>query len=181
MKRIIVIALVAIFSVTAKAQSTNSGGVQTTTLQVSNAIQISFTGASGMVEVPFTSLTDMLNGVETATHEVKISSNTPYKVTVKQSNDNMSYSGLALLGNLLQVSNIMKVRVMSNNTGGTQPLLAYLLGWQSFSANGVPVTLLSNCTAGNNKTFSVKYKVTPGISFAPGLYSVDMVYTATQQ
>ena len=175
------IATLAMLSVTAKAQNSAVTGVQPTNLELSNALEISFTGSSSIVNIPFTSLNDMLNGVETATHQIKVRSNKQFKVTVQPSSNTFTYSGTGLINNLLQVSNVMKVRVLDNNTGGTQPFIAWLLGWQSFSSLGTPVTLLNNCNPGSNQTFSVKYKATPGIGSIAGNYSTEMIYTATQQ
>lgn len=163
------------------AQATNAAGTQPAVLALSNAIELSFTGNTAtIVNIPFTTLNDLLNGVETANHTLNVSSNKPYTVTVKQSSNQLTYSGTSLLPLLLQVSNVMKVKVENNGTGGTQPLLALLLGWQAFNALGLPVTLLNNCPAGGNKTFDVKYKATPGINVSSGTYTVEMVYTATQ-
>lgn len=44
---------------------------------------------------------------------------------------------------------------------------------------GLTVTVLTNCHAGDNQTFTVKYKATPGVNCVAGNYIIDMVYTAT--
>lgn len=181
MQRIIFLAVLAISSYTCAAQNDIATGAHSANLDLSNALEISFTGNSGVINIEFFSLNDMLNGVETATHEILVKSNKKYKVTVKPSSNNFTYSGPSLLGSLLKCSSVMKIQVVDNNTGGTQPYLARLLGWQAFSALGLPVTLLNNCDPGGNKTFTVKYKATPGINCVAGNYSTDMVYTATQQ
>lgn len=180
MKKSAIIALLIAATATAYGQNGNSTGLQKTNLDLSNALEISFT-SSNNVDIQFNSLNDMLNGVETATHEVKVRSNKKFKVSVKQASNIFNYAGNNLVGSLLQVSNVMKVQVVNNNTGGDRPWLAWLFGWQSFSAIGTPVTLLTNCDAGDNRTFTVKYKATPGINFEAGTYTVDMVYTATQE
>jgi len=177
------VAILAILSFTAQAQNaTSAAGAQKANLDLSNALEISFTGnSSEIINVEFASLTDMINGVETAEHEIRVRSNKKFKVTVKPSSNNFTYSGNSLIGTLLRVSNVMKIQVVNNNTGGSQPFSAQLLGWQSFSILGTPVTLLNNCDAGGNQTFTVKYKATPGVNCKAGNYSTEMVYTATQQ
>lgn len=182
MKKIIgILSAVLAFGIS-HAQNQNSGGSQETNLQLSNAIELSFTSSnSSNMDVAFNSLSDMMNGVETAAHEVRVRSNKKFKVTVQQSSNNFSYSGNYILNTLMKVSSVMKVKVVNNNTGGSQPLSAVLAGWQSFSIWGTPVTLLNNCDPGGNQTFTVKYKATPGTNFVAGTYTVDMVYTATQQ
>lgn len=182
MKRITILAVLAFLSVAAQGQQTTANSaVQSTNLALSNALEISFTGNSGIVDIDFASLNDLVNGVETASHQIKVSSNKKYKVTVRPASDNFTYAGSSLLGSLLKVSTVMKIKVEDNNTGGDRPWLAQILGWQSFSVLGLPVTLLTDCDAGNNQTFTVKYKATPGINCVAGNYNADMVYTATQQ
>ncbi|MCB0700871.1 MAG: hypothetical protein KDC11_13515, partial [Chitinophagaceae bacterium] len=41
--------------------------------------------------------------------------------------------------------------------------------------------LITTADRGGNQTFSVKYKATPGFAYPAGTYSVDVVYTATQE
>ncbi len=43
------------------------------------------------------------------------------------------------------------------------------------------VYLISNGQNGGNQTFSVMYNATPGFAYPAGTYTVDVVYTATQQ
>lgn len=182
MQRVVLFIIGAIISLSASAQNASSGGAQTTNLDMSNALEISFTGNnSSTVDVEFGSLNDMVNGVETAKHELKVRSNKKFKVTVKPSSNNFTYAGNSLIGTLLKVSTVMKIKVEDNNTGGTRPFAARLLGWQAFSALSLPVTLVSNCQPGDNQTFTVKYKVTPGMNCVAGVYTTEMVYTATQQ
>ncbi|MCB0696984.1 MAG: hypothetical protein KDC07_06450 [Chitinophagaceae bacterium] len=182
MKRITLSAILAISFLTSFAQNAGSSGAQTADLNLSNALEISFTdNSSSTINVQFNSLSDMINGVETSTHEIRVRSNKKFKVTVKPSSNNFSYSGSSLIGTLLKVSTVMKIQVVNNNTGGNQPLSALLTGWQNFSVLGLPVTLLNNCNPGNNQTFTVKYKATPGVNCVAGNYTTDMVYTATQQ
>ena len=181
MKKLLGVAMLSIVAGVATGQTQKAAtGAQTAKLALDNALEISFT-TNEAVNIQFNSLNDMLNGVETATHEIKVRSNKKFKVTVKPSSNSFTYSGSSLLGSLLSVSNVMKIRVIDNNTGGDEPLLAKILGWQPFSNLGIPVTLLTGCDPGNNQTFTVKYKATPGINVVAGTYTTEMVYTATQQ
>lgn len=180
LKKIIVISLLALCSIAAQAQNDAASGSQTANLNLSDAIDISFVSSTTVQNIEFNSLNDLINGVETAEHELRVRSNKKFKVTVKPSSRNFTYSGSYVLNTLLRVSNVMKIAVTDNNTGGTQPFFAQLTGWQSFSYFGWPTTLLNNCDAGGNQTFKVKYKATPGVNAVAGTYTVDMVYTATQ-
>lgn len=181
MKKVTIIISLLLTAWAGKAQNANGIGEQNANLEMSNALEISFTSNTNAVNMEFTSLNDMVNGIETATHEIKVRSNKKFRVTVKPASNTFTYSGLALIGSLLQVSSVMKIQVGNNNTGGDRPWLAQIFGWQSFSSLGLPVTLLTDCDAGGNQTFTVKYKATPGISVTSGNYTAEMVYTATQE
>lgn len=181
MPKAILLLLLTIITGNIYAQNNGSSGVQSTSLDMSNALELTFTSTNNSIDIEFNSLNDMLNGVETAKHEIRVRSNKKFKVTVKPSSNTMTYSGPSLIGSLLKCSNVMKIQVADNKTGGTQPFTARVLGWQSFSAWGFPVTLLTNCKPGGNQTFTVKYKATPGINCVAGTYTTEMVYTATQQ
>lgn len=180
MKRVGVVILLVLSSWVANAQNDVASGAQTANLNLSNAIDIALVSSNTTQNIEFNSLNDLINGVESAEHELRVRSNKKFKVTVKPSSTKFSYSGSYILGTLLRVSSVMKIQVTENNTGGSQPFFAQLSGWQAFSYWGFPTTLLNNCTPGGNQTFKVKYKATPGINTVAGTYTVDMVYTATQ-
>lgn len=160
------------------AQPANTSGTQTANLELSNSLDIVLLSSSSTT-MSFTSINDMLNGVESGTQELMVRSNKDFKVSVAASSNNFTYTGSSIINNILSVSSVLKVRVVSNNTGGTVPFLMWLLGYQSIPGTG-GMTILNNCNSGGNQTFSVKYKATPGVMNAGGNYSVDIIYTATQ-
>jgi len=43
------------------------------------------------------------------------------------------------------------------------------------------LNIVNNGNLGSDQRFSVKYKATPGISYGTGTYTVDVIFTATQQ
>ena len=79
MKKIIAIAAFASLGFAANAQNANSSASQTVNLSLSNAIEITFTGtgnATGSdVTIPFTTVNDYANGVESSAQELKVRSN----------------------------------------------------------------------------------------------------------
>lgn len=166
---------------TAYAQNVDGAATQAANLQMENAIELTIMSGVSNMDIEFNSLNDMINGVTTAKHQIRVRSNKKFKVTVKPSSNNFTYSGSSLIGTLMKVSNVMKIKVTDNQTGGSQPLVAQLLGWQSFSVLNTPVTLLTGCSAGGNQTFNIQYKATPGTNCVAGSYTTDMVYTATQE
>ena len=176
MKNIIAIIILVAATLNANAQNATATAAQSASLALSNAIQISFTNSnSSNVSVAFNSAAQMNSGVETIDHEVLVQSNLPYSVTVNTPT-NFTYSGNANTNNVIPVWNKFKMRIMSNNTGGTN-----VLGNGFSNVQNGNTTLFTNCPAGGNNTFEVRYKLMPGSSYASGTYAMNMVYTATQQ
>ena len=122
-------------------------------------------------------LTDLLNGITSSTQNLTVSSTKGFNITVKTNSANFTYTGSYLLGTLMPVAGKLKIKVPSNSTGGS------IAG--SF-ANFANVTssaqnLITGGTTGTNKNFSVQYQGLPGLGFALGTYSTQIVFTATQQ
>ena len=186
MKKIIILAA-SIFSFAAvKAQNTSnasSTASQTVQLALSNALEITFTGngsATGStVTLPFATVNDYANGVESAAQEIRVRSNKNFSVTVKTAAANFSVTNNGNTATSSMPASVLGVAVASNNTGGQ-------IG-QGFSANSYNVlsataaNLITNAANGGNQTFSVKYKATPGFAYPAGTYATDVVFTATQQ
>lgn len=159
------------------AQNANTNAQQTANLGLSDAVEVTIT-SSATTNITFNSINDMINGVESGTQDVRVRSNKGFRVSVASASGNFTYTGNSLLNTLLPVSSVLKVKVVTNNTGGDVPLLMWLLGYQALGTGSL--TILNNCDAGGNQAFSVKYKATPGVLNAGGNYSVDLIYTATQ-
>lgn len=186
MKRIIAIAALATLGFSANAQTqTNqsSSASQSVQLTMSNAIEITFTGSSSAtgadVSIPFTTVNDYANGVESGAQELKVRSNKNFSVAVKASSDKFSYAGTTSPAPSMPVSGVLGVLVSSNNTGGTIATPFSATGYSTLTKDNQ--NLISAGSRGGNQTFAVKYKATPGFAYPAGTYSVDVVYTATQQ
>ena len=185
MKKIIAIAAFASLGFAANAQSSqnaNSSASQTVKLALSNAIEITFTGtgnATGSdVTIPFTTVNDYANGVESAAQELKVRSNKNFTVAVKTNATNFSYSGATSPAPTMPVNGVLGVMVSANSTGGA---IGSNFSSSAYSTlQGTDQDLITNGSRGGNQKFSVKYKATPGFAYPAGTYSVDVVYTATQ-
>lgn len=174
---IFVLGMVAAFS--ANAQNASSTAVQTAKLDLSDAIELSFVnGAGGTLNFTYNNATELINGKESVTQDLRVRSNKKFKVAVSSSTANFTYTGTSIVNNIIPVNTGLKVMVTANNTGGILTLSA-LLGWLGLTIGG-GTTLLTYCNPGGNQTFTVKYKATPGILAAPGTYTTDVVFTATQ-
>lgn len=164
------------------AQSNASAtATQNVELGLTNALMIYFTSngtaVGDLVTLQFNSVNDFQNGVQSANQELKVLSNKHFNVAVKVSAYNFMYtnpSGVTSVSNQ-QVEGVLDLKLTANNTGGSVPVFSNFEDLKNTNQ-----ALLSNCNYGNNQTFSVKYRATPGFSFQPGVYYTDVIYTATQ-
>ena len=65
----------------------------------------------------------------------------------------------------------------ANGTGGS--IQNSFSSYQSLTSTNQ--NLITGCTTGNNKTFSIQYQALPGMSYPAGTYATSVIYTATQQ
>lgn len=185
MKKIIIIAAALIgLSTFAKAQTNASGTAQQTVqLALTNALEITFTGNSSAtgatVSLPFTTADDYANGVESATQQLKVRSNKAFNVTVKTSAANFSVTNGGTTTASTMPASVLGMVVTANNTGGTLGTGFSTSTYKALASTAA--NLINAATYGNNQNFTVKYKATPGFAYPAGTYSVDVVYTATQQ
>ncbi|WP_276132397.1 hypothetical protein [Polluticoccus soli] len=179
MKKIVILAASLFTFVAAKAQ-VNSSASQTVNLNLSNAIEITFTGSGTATGDPttmaFTTVAHYADGVESGEQQLKVRSNKNFKVAVKSNATNFTYTGSTTPAPTMVVADVLNVMVSANNTGGT--IANSFSGYQDVPTSNID--MLSNCSKGGNQTFSVKYKAEPGFDFPAGNYAVDVVYTATQ-
>lgn len=179
MKAILGILVILGMAIGVNAQNASGSAVQSANLNLSNAIELSFVSGSGpQVDVAFNNATDLQNGVESGVQTIQVRSNKKFKVAVSSASTNFTYSGSSITNNIIPVNTGLKVKVVANNTGGYLTLAAWL-GYLGLTF-GSSTTLLNYCDAGGNQTFAVKYKATPGLLAAPGTYTADVVFTATQ-
>ncbi|RYZ54008.1 MAG: hypothetical protein EOP49_06090 [Sphingobacteriales bacterium] len=187
MKKIIIIAAALVsFTTAAFAQNTQnatSTASQTVQLNLSNALEITFnsnnSGTGATVALPFTTVTDYANGVESAPQELRVRSNKNFTVTVKTSTGNFNVTTGGNTASSNMPASVLGVLVAANNTGGAIGQGFSATAYNSLSATAA--NLITNANNGGNQTFSVKYKATPGFAYPAGTYSTDVVYTATQQ
>ena len=156
---------------------------QTVQLALSNALEITFTSngsaTGGTVTLPFTSVNDYANGVESGVQEIKIRSNKNFGVNVKTSTANFSVTTNGVTSPSSMPTSVLGVEVTANATGGS---IASGFSFSTYSSlSSTAANLIENATYGGNQTFSVKYKATPGFAYSEGTYAADVVYTATQQ
>ena len=185
MKKLFAITVFASVSIAANAQSSNqaASASQTVKLDLGNAIEITFTGngsATGPdVNIPFTTVNDYANGVESNDQQLKVRSNKDFDVTVKANAASFTYSGNTTPAPVMPVQNVLNLKVTGNNTGGAIASPFSSTAYASLTA--ADQDLIDGGSRGGNQTFDIKYKATPGFAYPAGIYAVDVVYTATQK
>lgn len=169
-------------SITAFAQNTSSSASQQVILNLSDAIEITFTGTNSStgtdVTIPFSTVNDYANGVESAAQELKVVSNKDFTVSVKSNAQHFSYSGTTSPSPVMPVSSVLGLMVTANSTGGTVATPFSTSSYAFIRRNAQD--LIANGNRGSNQKFSIKYKATPGFAYPAGTYTVDVIYTATQ-
>jgi hypothetical protein len=183
MKKVFAIAALISASFATNAQNASSSATQTVNLNLSNAIEITFTGnnsATGAaVNLAFNTVNDYANGVTSSEQGLKVRSNKNFTVAVKTNAANFTYTGTTSPAPVMPIAGVLGVMVSANGTGGTiaTPYSATTYADLSSTAKN----LITNGSKGGNQTFAVKYEATPGFAYPAGTYTVDVVYTATQQ
>lgn len=174
MKKVILsFAVMTAFVAVSNAQTNPSAtATQHVTMNVSDAIELTFIGANAgqPATMAFATTDDFANGVKSDEVRMKVRSNRPFLVDVKTGSSMMQLNGSS---STMPVSK-MAITVSSNSTGGTP-----ITGAMPLSSTSQPI--ITGGQNGGNQTFGVKYTATPGFEYPAGAYSTDVVYTATQQ
>lgn len=183
MKRITLIAItLAMAMSTAYAQgSEEATAAQSAQLVMSNAIEITFTGNNSnqgsTVNLAFENVNDYANGVESAPIELRVRSNKKFNVWAKTNSNKFTYTGSTTPAPQMNV-NKLKIKVVSNNTGGNVPNAVNNKYKNLRKGNR---KLINNGTPGGDNTFAIQYKADPGYEYPAGTYSIDVIYTTTQK
>jgi hypothetical protein len=182
MKKIIILSSVlAGFATAANAQATSSAN-QNVSLTLANTIAITFTSTGNTtgtaVSLPFTTVANYTNGVQSSAQQLQVQSNKPFNVTVASNAANFTYAGSTTPAPTMPVSGVLAVEVSANTTGGAiaSPFSSSAFATLTSSSQN----LINTATAGGNQLFSVIYQATPGFAYPAGTYTTNVVYTATQ-
>jgi spore coat protein U-like protein len=154
------IAIFGFFAVS-NAQTTASAS-HNVSLNLSNAIEISFTAGGSGVSLAFSTADHYNDGVEAANAAtIRVRSNKAYNVTVKAGAANFTSASATTM----PVSGVLAVKESNQSS---------FLGLSASDQN-----LLTNQSRGVNN-FNVSYRATPGFNYDAGTYTVSVIYTATQ-
>jgi len=151
-----------IFHATSSAQATASAA-HNVGLQLSNAIEVSFVDGASGASLAFSTADHYNNGVTAeSAASIRVRSNKAYNVTVKSATANFNSSAATVM----PVSGVLHVK--ENSQAGFT------------SITNTDQNLLTNQSRGVN-IFKLTYRATPGFNYDGGTYSVNIIYTATQQ
>ena len=131
-------------------------------LNLSNAIELTFTSGGSGISMSFNNANDYQNGI-TATNAfgLKIRSNKKFNITVKSATTNF----ISSTGTTMPVSNVLYVK---RNTAST-----------FVKISTTNKNLITNQNRGiQNYIFT--YKANPGFNYNGGIYTANIIYTATQ-
>jgi hypothetical protein len=148
-------------STAALGQNTTSAN-HNASLQLSNAIELSFLDGASGASLAFSTASHYNDGVIAASAAtLRVRSNKAYNVTVKTATANFTSTSTTVM----PVSGVLHVKENSQAT------------FKSLS--NIDQNLLINQNRGIN-SFKVTYRATPGFNYDGGSYSVNVIYTATQ-
>lgn len=179
----LILAFLAVAAGVAYGQENNevNSATQSTSLVMSNAIDITFNATGnavgGPVSLVFNNVNDYANGVESDAYQIKVRSNKKFRVQARTSSSRFTYTGTTTPAPQMNVSNTLFLKISDNTTGGT---VSSNFNNNFRSLTNSNQTLVNNATPGGNKSFNVKYKANPGYNFPAGNYTVNVLYTATQ-
>ncbi len=184
-KKLFTVALFMFFTGVVFAQNeanATAGSVHRTNMRLGNALDIKFTKngilTGPVVNMDFARVNDYANGVESPVQEINIRTNKNFKIVVNTSAANFTYTGNISPPPLMPVSGVLELKIAANTTNGKMESSFSSSSFHSLTETAQP--LLSNCSSGSGQAFGVVYKATPGFVYPAGVYTIDVIYTATQ-
>jgi hypothetical protein len=177
-----ILSLLCLFAMKANAQS-STVETQQVDISLTNVITLKFvsTGSTtgSTVSMPISTISQYTSGVTSSAQQLIAASTKPFSITVRTNAANFTYTGSYTTGTTMAVSSRLKLIVSANSTGGSIASPFSSTTYQTLTSTNQ--NLITNCTTGNNKTFSITYQAIPGLSFPAGTYTTSVIYTATQQ
>lgn len=180
MKKILLFtAVLVLLAAAVRAQNPSSTATQTTNLNLTDAIELTFVAnnsATGVaVNFAFNTVNDYANGLESAPIQMRVRSNKMFNLSVKSNNPYFTYTGTTSPAPQMYVGSVLYFKMTQNNTGGwswVNNRYDYIdhLDW----------TFLYYGVNGGDQNFTIVYRATPGFAFPAGTYTTDVIYTATQ-
>lgn len=153
---------------------------QTIQLTLYPTIDIHFSNSNNSgetVSMSFNNTDQYVNGVVSNNQELTVRSNKGFKISVMTNAPYFAYSGSEAQPQNMPVTNTLFMSVTGNTTGGST-VSSFNNSYQSLSS--INQDILLNGQGGDDKKLVLAYKAQPEMGYAAGVYSVDVIYTATQ-
>jgi len=182
MKNLITFIILSCLATAAKAQGGSAANAsQSAKFVLSDVIEIVFSDVDDVtgttVFLPFNNARDFKNGVTFNDQQLRVRSNSGFKVSLKYDMNTFNYIG-SEKADVSVLNEALGVMVTSNNTGGQ---VAAPFSTDDYAPiAGIDKDLVINGTSGGNQNFAVKYKCTPKQHMPIGNYFINVVYTATK-
>jgi hypothetical protein len=155
-----------------KAQKSGSAS-QTLNISFGDVIDIRFVSndqkSGPLLQMIFNTADDYFNGIESPQQTLKVRSNKKFSVSVRAMN--------TLNGGNQSLPSFIYMKVPQNHTGGKIATAFSNTTYQRLSNNNL--VLLENGNKGDDQNFSVQYKAKPGSIVDPGVYNIDVIFTAS--
>lgn len=159
----------------AVAQKDRSAGAQRLNINLGDVIDISFVAndlnVGPQLQMSFITAKDYFKGIETEQQMLQVASNKNFTVSVRAVSVTANNTNS-------QLPSFIYIKIPQNNTGGNIA--------KAFSNNvyqqlkGYDMVMLEDAHKGDNQTFSVQYKAQPGTMVDPGIYAIEVIFTASR-
>jgi len=179
-KRVLSTLLLCTIAFGVNAQNKSGIAQQSVVMPLTGAFDITFTSNNSnignIVNLAFTNTSDYISGVESAGQTLRVRTNTDFDIMVNAANEYFTYAGNATSNTNMKVEDVLEMKVLNNNTGGT--ITAGFSNYKELKDNERKI--INKGDPGGNQTFDVQYKATPGFGYPAGIYSVDVIFTLTE-
>lgn len=162
----------------AAAQSAGANAVQQVQLDLHNAIELSWVN-NNAVQLSFRNTTDFEKGVVSEPQQLRVCSQQKFDITIRATAPHFTYNGASTPQPAMPVDGVLSIRVLQNTTCGTVAAPFSLRNYHTIKSSDA--NLIINGESCSAENISVVYHAVPGFTYPPGVYTVDVIYTATQQ
>ncbi len=178
MQRLVLLLVFIISFRHAAAQSAGADAVQQVQLDLHNAIELSWVN-NNAVHLSFKNTTDFEKGVVSDPQQLRVCSQQKFDITIRATAPHFTYNGASTPQPAMPVDGVLSIRVLQNTTCGAIAAPFSLRNYHTIKNSDANLIINGErCSAEN---ISVVYHAVPGFAYPPGVYTVDVIYTATQQ
>jgi hypothetical protein len=179
MKKIITLTVAFVsINLAANAQATDNKSVMAK-MDLTDAIDLAVTNNATPPAVTFLTPADFSDGKNTSSTptELLVRSTNKFSIKVRTNGNTFTYAG-PNTPDAIPMSSVLGLKIINNTTGGTIQSPYSTAAYQPIQSTDQP--LISTGTNGDNQRFTVAFEFRPGFKFPGGLYTAEIVFTASQ-